>query len=381
MYFIRKIIMALFVAQIASAELPEGLYAEFDTTMGSFTCRLDYAEAPLACANFAGLVEGSQVWVSTNGVVMNEPFYDGLLFHRVVESFMIQGGDPLGTGTGGPGYAFPDQISGNLSHHSAGILSMANSGPDSNGSQFFITLEPTPWLDGKHAVFGEVIDGMEVVSNIGAVATDPGDRPLTNMVMNTVDILRVGAGAKAFNPVAEPLPEVMPLILTLNEHVSAGVSNQCMQHIYSSTNLVDWSRFSEHYSSVMGEDISIEIPTNQWCGFYRGAQIYHPQASSQFSNLEGRTVFFTQGVNTFEFSLAAEGLGTCDIAGTDDTLTYWEEWTSEPYLARVVFEPSGMYAFQFVWPRSGECEGYQYSAFGWQYIGLWLFGEREVIPE
>jgi len=381
MGLLQKIIMALLVVQSASAELTNGSYAAFDTSMGSFTCRLDYAEAPLTCANFVGLAEGTQAWVSTNGAVRSDPFYDGLIFHRVIEGFMIQGGDPLGTGGGGPGYAFPDQISTNLTHHSAGILSMANSGPNSNGSQFFITLGPTTWLDGKHAVFGEVVGGMDIVYDIGNVAVTNNSVPLTNVVMNAIQILRIGAEAEAFNPPDEPLPEVEPLVLTLSEDVSAATSNQYEQLIYTSSNLNSWAEAAANYSPVPGEDISVEIPTNQPAGFYRGAQVFYPQASTWFSNLEGRTIFFTQGAHVFEFTLAADDLGTCNIAGTADTLTYWKEWTSNPYEARVVFQPSSINAFQFVWPRSGDCRGYQYSATGWQNIGVWQFGERDVIPE
>lgn len=166
--------------------------AQFTTTEGAFTIRLFDAQAPNTVANFVGLAEGTRDWKDPkSGQMVKRPFYDGLIFHRVIDGFMIQGGDPLGTGTGGPGYKFPDEIHPQLRHARAGILSMANAGPNTNGSQFFITLAPTPWLDGKHAVFGEVVEGMDVVQRIGGTPTSkPGDRPINPITVEQVVILR-----------------------------------------------------------------------------------------------------------------------------------------------------------------------------------------------
>src|SRR6266571_605721 len=157
------------------------LQAHFTTSEGAFTVRLFDAEAPNTVANFVGLAEGTKEWTDPkSGQKVKRPYYDGLIFHRVIEGFMIQGGCPLGTGTGGPGYKFADEFSPKLRHNKAGILSMANSGPNTNtnGSQFFITLAPTPHLDNKHSVFGEVVEGMDVVKKIGSTKTKPGDRPV-----------------------------------------------------------------------------------------------------------------------------------------------------------------------------------------------------------
>ena len=168
------------------------LYAHFTTTEGNFTIQLFENEAPKTVANFAGLAEGSKEWTDPRtGKKSNTPLYNGTIFHRVIDGFMIQGGDPLGQGTGGPGYKFADEFHPKLRHTKAGILSMANSGPNTNGSQFFITLAETSWLDNKHSVFGEVTSGMDVVKKIGATATSkPGDRPVKPITIQSVTIER-----------------------------------------------------------------------------------------------------------------------------------------------------------------------------------------------
>ena len=165
--------------------------AEFITTEGSFTVRLFEEEAPNTVANFVGLAEGTREWTDprTNRKVKT-PYYDGVIFHRVIDGFMIQGGDPLGQGIGGPGYTFPDEFHPRLRHDRAGILSMANRGPNTNGGQFFITLGPTPHLDDRHTVFGEVTDGMDVVRRIGSTKTGERDRPVTDIVIQAVKITR-----------------------------------------------------------------------------------------------------------------------------------------------------------------------------------------------
>lgn len=168
------------------------LQAHFTTSEGNFTIRLFEAEVPKTVANFVGLAEGTQEFVDpATGKKTTRPFYDGLVFHRVIADFMIQGGCPLGTGTGGPGYKFADEFNASLRHSKPGILSMANSGPNSNGSQFFITLVPTPWLDNRHSVFGEVVSGMDVVEKIGSTKTSkPNDRPVTPITIESVKIER-----------------------------------------------------------------------------------------------------------------------------------------------------------------------------------------------
>ena len=166
------------------------LLAHFTTSEGKFTARLFSAETPNTVANFTGLAEGTKEWTDPRaGRKVKEPYYNGTIFHRIIADFMIQGGDPLGQGTGGPGFTFSDEFSPALRHDKPGILSMANRGPDTNGGQFFITLVPTPWLDNKHSVFGEVVGGMDVIEKIGKTPTSkPGDRPLKPITLQSVTI-------------------------------------------------------------------------------------------------------------------------------------------------------------------------------------------------
>ena len=160
------------------------LTAVFETSMGTFSAELYARECPETVWNFANLAEGRQETERGGN------FYDGLTFHRIIEGFVIQGGCPQGTGTGGPGYRFADEFDDALRHDSEGILSMANAGPGTNGSQFFVTLAPTPHLDDRHSVFGKVTAGMDVVMKIGSVATGPMDKPAEPVVMEKVTIRR-----------------------------------------------------------------------------------------------------------------------------------------------------------------------------------------------
>jgi peptidylprolyl isomerase len=176
------------------AKLRPGTYAHFETSMGNFTAQLYTREAPNTVGNFVGLVNGTKEWKDprTGRVMQGKRFYDGLTFHRVINGFMVQGGDPTGSGSGGPGYRFPDEFAPTLKHDREGRLSMANSGPNTNGSQFFITLGQQSSLDGKHSVFGQIVQGMDVVKRIGETpVTKPSNKPRTAVVIKKITIERV----------------------------------------------------------------------------------------------------------------------------------------------------------------------------------------------
>jgi peptidyl-prolyl cis-trans isomerase A (cyclophilin A) len=169
--------------------LRRGTYAHFETSLGTFTAQLEAQLAPRTVANFVGLAQGSKEWKDpkTGQSMTGKPFYDGLIFHRVVNETLIQTGDPLGTGVGGPGFTIPDEFSPQLRHDRSGVLSMGNRGPNSGGSQFFIILRETPEFNGAHAVFGHVIRGMDVVRKIGSARTK-NERPVTPVVLQRVRI-------------------------------------------------------------------------------------------------------------------------------------------------------------------------------------------------
>ena len=190
--FVAALLLSAAIGTAAETpEKKEPLYATFKTSMGDIVVQLFEDKAPKTVANFVGLATGTKEWTDPKtGDKVKRPLYNGTIFHRVIPGFMIQGGDPLGNGTGGPGYRFEDEFSPDLRHSKAGILSMANAGPNTNGSQFFITTQATPFLDGKHSVFGEVVKGQEVVVAIAGVPRDGRDRPTKDVVLKEVVISR-----------------------------------------------------------------------------------------------------------------------------------------------------------------------------------------------
>ncbi|MBP9113487.1 MAG: peptidylprolyl isomerase [Polyangiaceae bacterium] len=182
-----------------SAKYPEinvpgtgNLYARFVTTLGTLVIELEEKRAPKTVKNFVGLATGTQPFADqkTEQIIEGKPYFDGTIFHRCIKNFMVQGGDPTGTGRGGPGYRWEDEFHPELRHTGPGILSMANAGPNTNGSQFFITERATPHLDGKHAVFGRVVAGIDLIAKMSAQPMGAGDRPTTAIVLQRVEILR-----------------------------------------------------------------------------------------------------------------------------------------------------------------------------------------------
>ncbi|MFW6292139.1 MAG: peptidylprolyl isomerase [Spirochaetota bacterium] len=196
------LVLSLVACGTPARDLPDGLYAEIITDKGDVVVELETERAPLTVMNFVGLAEGT----IENETASGRPFYDGLSFHRVEPGFVIQGGDPNGDGTGGPGYQFPNETHPELSHDRPGIVAMANSGPDTNGSQFYITMAPTPHLDGGYNVFGEVVEGMEVVSEI-----EPGDQ------IREVNVLRYGSQAEDYEATDEAFEALVEAAYTDRE--------------------------------------------------------------------------------------------------------------------------------------------------------------------
>ena len=198
-FFILTISLVLASCKSSHKDLGDGVFANIETNKGAIIVRLEHEKTPVTVANFVSLAEGKNTFVDEK--YKGKPYYDGLIFHRIMKNFMIQGGCPDGIGTGNPGYKFMDEPHDSLLHDKKGILSMANSGPATNGSQFFITHKETPWLNGKHTVFGEVVKGIEVVDSIAAVKIGSRSKPDVDVVMNTVKIIRNGKEAKKFDAV------------------------------------------------------------------------------------------------------------------------------------------------------------------------------------
>jgi len=174
-----------------TADLGGGLFAVFETNQGPFVCKLEEEKTPETVANFVGLATGEKEYVDPRTQAKStEPFYNGTIFHRVIKQFMVQAGDRLGQGVGGPGYRFKDEFHPSLRHDAPGVLSMANAGPNTNGSQFFVTVVPTPWLDGKHSVFGKVVKGLDLVLKISNAPTGPMDRPREEIRIERLEIVR-----------------------------------------------------------------------------------------------------------------------------------------------------------------------------------------------
>ncbi|GAA0873024.1 peptidylprolyl isomerase [Gangjinia marincola] len=280
-----SIIIAAIVVTVFSAckevypDLSDGLYAEIETNKGTFVGELFYKATPLTVANFVSLAEGSNTFVDSTYLGKN--FYDGISFHRVIKDFMIQGGDPMGTGSGGPGYKFEDEIVDSLQHDGKGYFSMANSGPATNGSQFFVTLKETPWLNGKHTVFGKVVKGQEVVDSIGAVETvKPGDKPVNPVTINTVTIIRKGKEAKDFDA-----PKIFENIMEEAEVAKAEAEKKAQQAIEETkVRLADLKEKAEEMPSGLKiyriKDVDGEQPKStdkvslDYAGYFEDGKIF-----------------------------------------------------------------------------------------------------------
>ena len=272
----------------------DGLYAVFTTSLGECAVSLLYEEVPLTVANFVGLAEGTQAWLDlVSGEIRRDPFYDGLTFHRVAdldprvleESFIIQGGSRNGRGTDDPGYSFPDEILTSLAFDEIGLLAMANSGPNSNGSQFFFNLGPTTHLNGVHTIFGRVVSGMNVLEAITEVERDTANRPVEPVVMEQVEILRVGAGAEAFDIHAWQLPQVLPVESNWRDATTVleyPRRSDAFYFFYGSLDLSDWSelRFVDIGTGPSALDLGTIVAANEAL-FVRPTEVVVPMPQSQ----------------------------------------------------------------------------------------------------
>lgn len=303
----------------------DGLYATFDTTSGEFSAKLYFDQAPITVANFVGLAENTISHFSEiDGSSQNKNYYEGITFHRVIAGFVIQGGSPNGEGTDGPGYSFLDEINTELKHNKKGILSMANSGPNSNGSQFFVTLSATSatHLDGLHAVFGEVVDGIGIVDAIGGSATDANGKPTNSITINSVTITRKGAAAEAF----DPTDSLRPFDPAINPKISAAPNGDLMASfprnklkdyfVYASTDLQFSDKPKRLFWSESESDIishNVEIPADgSESVFYHYSELSFPWGESRPGG-------------KFSFTLT-EGFGKHDIElGEDGTATFTSE--------------------------------------------------------
>jgi peptidyl-prolyl cis-trans isomerase A (cyclophilin A) len=322
----------------------DGIYADFQTSMGSFTCRLDYVVAPKAVANFIGLATGQRAWLDlTSGVARTNAFFEGTTFHRVITNFMIQGGSPNGLGTDGPGYAFVDEFSTSERFNKFGMLAMANSGPDSNGSQFFITVVPTTYLNDVHTIFGQVVGGSNIVYAINSVATDANDKPKTNVVIQSVSIRRVGSAAQAFIIGNQGLPVVtnQPLAIAPAGEGTWALSSPTNRRyadnrLYVSTSLPNWQE------QKLGIELSTQV-TNRVYRSTEGSQAYYRLTQIQYADstlapksLQSRVLTLslrdvTQSLGTLKITFdAAEG-GTYTFTGQNPGTVTQYTWDQEPY--------------------------------------------------
>jgi peptidyl-prolyl cis-trans isomerase A (cyclophilin A) len=362
------------------AQYTNGLYAEFNTSMGSYTCALLYAQSPKAVANFIGLATGQRAWLDLpSGLVRTNPFYNGLTFHRVISGFMNQGGSPNGFGTDGPGYAFVDEITNALNFAGSGVLAMANSGPDSNGSQFFVTASPQPSLNNGYTIFGQLYGGSNVVYAINHVKTDASDKPLTNVYVNSLMIRRIGTAATAFDIAAQGLPVVTNLnlkIVQAGTNVSLIFSNRLYadNRIYNSGDLKNWS------SAMLG--IETAIPTtnsssqamNVSAQFFRAAQIQYSVSTLAPKSWSGKTLslFYTGGaiLGTNVQVFDSLGTGTYSFTGFAPGTIAGYGWNQLPFSGyfQLIFYsgnllPPCAIKMNFKSPTSGNFTGTAYPAY------------------
>jgi peptidyl-prolyl cis-trans isomerase A (cyclophilin A) len=328
----------------------EGIFVDFTTSLGSFRCELDPVRSPRAVGNFIALATGTRSWMEEgSGRVRAEPFYDGLLFHRVIDGFMIQSGSPNGLGNDGPGYVIPDTFDPALRHDRPGILSMANSGPNSNGSQFFVTVAATPWLDDVHTVLGWVTEGFEVVRAISQVETDEQDRPREPVRIDRVRIERVGVAAETFDIHGLGLPEVTAVPLTVKQQgdglrLSFEQPSHADLRLRESSDLEGWSNIALGIDSQAVIGAYRERVASGSAGFFALTRIQYPSLTFAPRSLGDSVLRLTfQGLaETVVMQLDADGGGGYTFGpGDPGTVAAWS-WLQEPYRGHLSLATSGL---------------------------------------
>jgi len=381
--------LAFSLATPASAQI----FADFRTSLGDFTCELNAAAAPKAVANFVGLAEGSLPWLdeTTGQVIAGKPYYNGLTFHRVIAAFMNQSGSRNGQGTDGPGYVFLDETSNGLTHNGAGVLSMANSGPNTNGAQFFITAAAASHLNGDHTVFGSVVSGLETVLAINQVATTETSKPLVPVTITSVAIRRVGPEAEAFDIHAQGLPVFDKARGRLL--VQPGVDSSFIFDSpippgsnllgYRSVNLTNWSKITEIYqgTETPGDPMVFLDKATQPQAFYNLSVVTYPDAKFP-QGTGGRTLNISWPLNAggratirCEFNAAGDG-GTLYYSGNANPQPMTVNYYPDPFTATwVIVTPElavlgilADYNKDTDGALSGGYELYTQGMFGWSFF-------------
>lgn len=354
---------ALSVLPLSSVAEEVGLFADFSTSSGEFTVLLNYEAAPRTVSNFVGLAEGTRPWVDplTGMIREDTPFYNGLIFHRVIEGFVIQGGCPLGNGQGGPGYRFRDEVDNGLIHLPY-VISMANSGPNTNGSQFFITVMARSHLDGVHTVFGEVVSGQSVIDMINQTETDSNDSPVSPVLIESIIIRRVGPGAEAFTGESTELATVAGVSGSLRHdsesgnltfHVSDGKAPTYLQ-VFTSTNLQDWTQGNPGYAAnSLWKEQPLDLGTlaGQRVFFNLVRVDYTDRLPSTVDALGNATLSFNWGSQNLFFEFDSSGLigtgGYFNGESTEEieileTINNSELWDGEWILVNNPYAPFGI---------------------------------------
>ncbi len=368
----KHIIINIKLILLICLPLQAQIYADFKTTLGDFTTELDYTNSPRTVANFITLAEGTRNWLnSANGVVkINKPYYNGITFHRVIAGFMNQAGSQNGLGTDGPGYTFPDEVANGLTFNSPYQIAMANSGPNTNGSQFFITVGTPAHLNGIHTIFGNVTSGTNIVDVINAVATS-NNKPLVPVIINSVTIRRTGAPANAFNEFAQLLPTVegIKTTITFPSNTASITYNQPPRtslNVFSSEDMTTWTKINSRYLGNTNTtsnlfDTKISAPRQ----FFFTSLTTWPADTIAPDTYYGKKLTAITNAGTIVLDLNPEGntpIGTLTINnGTSNTVTEIRHENTQGYGSQILVISNGIVPIRFTLgydtPSSGRLTG------------------------